>query len=168
MKKVEVPSEVFQREDGRWCKPCPSCGVMQDYLRKNYAVESFRLQKTCKKCSNRKTENCSRGFVGPIRVSWFNKAKLQASLRNLKFDITIEFLLDLYYKQDKKCALSGLPIGWEDVGAKHSASIDRIDSSLGYLESNIQLVHKDLNMMKQSFSNDYFIQLCMAVADEHI
>lgn len=168
MKALELPPEVFQREDGRWCKPCPSCGEMQDYLRRNYAIESFRLGKICKKCSNRKTENSNRGYVGPVRVSWFNKARAQAKLRNLSFDISIEFIADLYAKQNKKCALSGIPIGWEDIGTTHLASIDRIDSSLGYLKSNVQLVHKDINMMKQSFSNDYFIQLCMAVADENI
>lgn len=167
MKILELPKEVYKGEDGRWYKPCPSCGEIQSYLRKNYAIESFNLKKACKKCSNRKTKNCHRGYVGPVRVSWFTKFKNQAALRNYAFDITIEFIAALYDRQNKKCALSGLPIGWEDLGMAHSASIDRIDSKLGYIENNVQLVHKDINMMKQQFDNDYFIQLCMAVADEN-
>lgn len=167
MKALELPSEVYKKDDGRWYKPCPSCKEEQSYLRRNYAIESFLLGKTCKKCSNRKTENCHRGYVGPVRVSWFNKFKTQAELRKYSFDITVEFISDMYTAQKGKCALSGLPIGWEDVGTTHSASIDRIDSSIGYTQNNVQLVHKDINMMKQQFDNDYFIQLCMAVADEN-
>jgi hypothetical protein len=167
MKALELPKEVYKREDGRWCKPCPSCGELQSYLRRNYAIESYKLQKVCKKCSNRKTENCHRGFVGHIRVSWFNKFKTQAELRNHTFAITIEDVLKLYTMQQHKCSLSGMPIGWASVGNDHSASIDRIDSTKGYTVNNIQLVHKDINMMKQQFSNDYFILMCMAVADEN-
>jgi hypothetical protein len=66
--------------------------------------------------------------------------------------------------QDFRCALSGWPIGWSDVGAIHTASIDRVDSSLGYVVGNIQIVHKDVNMAKQQFTQDYFLVLCAAVA----
>ena len=167
MKKLELPSEVHQKNDGRWYKPCPSCGAEQSYLRRNYAIESFKLKKVCKKCSNRKTENSRRGYEGPVRISWFNKFKTQADLRNYEFAISALDIANMYYNQKGRCALSGIPIGWEEVGTIHSVSIDRIDSSKGYLLDNIQLVHKDINMMKQQFDNDYFIQLCMAVADEN-
>ena len=40
---------VVKGEDGRFYKPCPSCGEMQSYLRKNYAEESLKLGKVCKK-----------------------------------------------------------------------------------------------------------------------
>lgn len=45
-------------------------------------------------------------------------------------------------------------------------SIDRIDSSFGYLKENIQLVDKRVNMMKQSYSQEEFILVCKAVADK--
>lgn len=164
---LELPKEVYQGTDKRWYKPCASCGELQSYLRRNYAIESFLLAKSCKKCSNRQTDNCHRGYEGPVRISWFTKFKTQAQLRNYEFTITIEDIVTMYEHQNKKCKLSGVPIGWEDIGTKHSASIDRIDSKKGYTVDNVQLVHKDINMMKQQFSNDYFIQLCMAVADEN-
>ena len=63
----------------------------------------------------------------------------------------------LYIDQNKTCALSGLEIGWAEVGQDHTASIDRIDSTKGYTLRNIQLVHKDINMMKQQYTNQYFI-----------
>lgn len=44
-----------------------------------------------------------------------------------------------------------------------SRSIDRIDSSVGYVEGNMQWVHKDVNRMKQEFSESYFIETCRLV-----
>jgi hypothetical protein len=152
--------------DGRWYKPCPSCGVIQSYLRKNYAEESLKLQKECKSCSNKKTENCSRGFYKDIRLSWFNKFKTQSEIRGLKFDITPQYLWQIYIDQDYRCSLTGWPIGWAELGNNHTASIDRIDSNYGYIKGNIQLLHKDVNMAKQQYSQEYFIQMCLAIADK--
>lgn len=165
-KAIELPKEVYQREDGRWCKPCPECGEMQDYLRRNYAIESFRLRKACKKCSNRKNENCHRGFYGEIRKSWWDKTSWHAEHRHLDFSITPEYVQSLWEKNNKKCALSGIPIDWQGTNSEITASIDRINSSKGYIEGNVQVVHKHINMMKQAYDNNYFIQLCMAVAEE--
>lgn len=164
---LELPKEVFQREDGRWCKPCPECGEMQDYLRRNYAIQSFLAKKTCKKCSNRKTENCHRGFINSIRKSWWDKTEWHAKHRSLEFSITPEYIENLWKSQNKSCNLSGLPVSWEGVNADITASIDRIDSSKGYVEGNVQVVHKHINMMKQQYDNNYFIELCQLVADKH-
>ena len=162
----EAYMSVTKGLDGRWYKPCVSCGEMQSYLRKNYAVASLNLNKECKACSNKKTDNCHRGFYENIRTSWFHSKKLSANNRNLEFSILIDELWDIYLKQNKKCALSGIDIGWEKVGQKHTASIDRIDSSIGYIKENIQLVHKDVNFMKQNFDQNYFITMCKAIANK--
>lgn len=157
---------IQKRQDGRWIKPCPSCGDMQDYLRKNYAQQSLDLNKTCKKCSNRTTENSHRGMYNLIRLSWFTKSEKGAALRGLIFNITIEDIWFMYTAQEGRCALSGISIGWSEVGSIHTASIDRIDSSKGYIKENVQLLHKDVNFMKQQYSQEYFIEICKAVADK--
>ena len=161
---VDTSETVHQREDGRWVKPCPNCGELQDYSRKNYAVESARLGKICKPCSNRATENNHRGFFYLIRLSWFYKVKVSAETRGINFDLTLEDVWFMYTAQEGRCALSGMPIGWAEVGPLHTASIDRIDSAAGYTAGNCQLLHKDVNMMKQSFPQPYFIEVCAAIA----
>lgn len=158
--------EVTQREDGRWQKPCPECGEMQDYLRRNYAVMSAQVGKLCKKCSNRKTENSHRGLYHDIRISWFQKFRISAEIRKIDFYLTIDDVWKIYIDQNKQCALSGLPVGWASVGSIHTASLDRIDSSKPYTVDNTQIVHKDINMMKQAFSQEHFIKMCAAVADK--
>lgn len=165
MEALDLPEQVYKRNDGRWCKPCVSCGVEQDYLRKNYAIQSFLLSKECKACSNKRTENCRRGMFHDIRVSWFNKFRIFAGLRMLEWRLTLDDVWDLYCKQKGVCNLSGLPISWSVVGPTHTASLDRIDSGKGYTLDNVQLVHKDVNMMKQAFKQDHFIAVCCAIAE---
>ena len=160
--------EVFKGPDNRWYKPCFECGEMQSYLRKNYAEESLRLNKTCKKCSNRKNENSHRGWHRGVRISWFNKYKLQAEIRNYEFTITLDYVADLMEKQNFKCALTKKDISFPENGTPSDgsmlASIDRIDSSKGYVPGNIQIILKKVNMMKQQYSQEEFIEMCKLVA----
>lgn len=155
---------VIEKVNGRYTKPCPECGEIQSYLRISYAKKSLELKKVCKKCSNRKTENSHRGYYHDIPITWFNKFLTSSECRNIEFNIKIEDVYDLFLKQNKKCALSGIDLYFEPYGLKHIISIDRIDSSKGYIIDNIQLIHKDLNFMKQSFSQEHFINMCKLVA----
>jgi len=107
-----------------------------------------------------------RGHKG-VGLRYFNRVKLNASKRNIEFNITIEEAGDLLEDQDYKCAMTG----WDIVAPKArtltegSASIDRIDSSKGYVAGNIQWVHKDINKLKGVFSDEYLIEMCQAIAD---
>jgi hypothetical protein len=88
---------------------------IQSYLRKNYAEESLRLKKLCKKCSNQKTENCHRGWHRGIRISWFNKFKVSAETRGLEWVLSMDDVADLYEKQKGKCALTGWDITFPEI-----------------------------------------------------
>lgn len=159
--------EVIKLENGRYAKLCPCCGVQQTYLRKNYAKLSLKEGKTCKSCSNKTTENSHRGWHRGVRVSWYNKFETSAKLRGLTWELTIDDVADLLDKQEGKCALTGWDIEFPESGhaQKAPASIDRINSSLGYVLGNVQLLTRHVNMMKQAYDNDYFIEVCKAVAN---
>jgi hypothetical protein len=141
---------------------------MQSYLRKNYAEESLRLNKECKACSNKHVDNCHRGWHRGIRISWFNQFKAGAELRGLIWDLSLDDLADLYEEQKQRCALTDLDIAFPLVGhpQKALASIDRIDSKKGYTKDNVQLVTRQVNMMKQAYDQDMFIATCIAVANK--
>lgn len=147
----------------RYTKNCPDCGAEQSYGRKDHYKQAVKGNWKCKKCSN--STNNFAGKYNDIPVTWFNIKMKSGLSRGYQWELTIEFLWELYLKQDGKCALSGLPIGWSEIGLTATASIDRVDSSEGYLVENVQLVHKDVNFMKQQYSQEYFIEVCKAVAD---
>lgn len=92
-----------------------------------------------------------------------------ARLRNKEFKITIEFIWRLYLKQNRKCALTGIEIVMDTPTNRviNSASLDRIDSSKGYTEDNVQWVLDEINFMKCALSQDKFISLCQKVANYH-
>ena len=105
----------------------------------------------------------------------FGRIRLGAINRNINFDVTIEQIQDLYEKQNKKCALSGIDIylAKSHVRAKNglepysTASLDRIDSTKGYTIDNIQWIHKNINIMKSSISQEYFLNVCTLIADHN-
>lgn len=105
---------------------------------------------------------------------FFADKKKKAHQRNYEFEITIEEVWDLFIKQNRKCALSGMDIGFPkrysdnpDKKEYPTASIDRIDSNKGYTTDNIQWVHKHINIMKNVYSENYFIEMCRNVVNTH-
>jgi len=96
-----------------------------------------------------------------------NGSKLNNKTRKPKeLNITIEYAWDIFISQERRCALSGLELAFPKVSKDKNwtASLDRIDSSKGYVEGNVQWVHKDVNIMKNKFDNQYFINMCKKIA----
>jgi len=73
----------------------------------------------------------------------------------------------LYERQNRKCAISGLPIVFGKHNTETTASLDRIDSAIGYEKDNIQWVHKDVNIMKNIFPLEYFLGMCKKITDKY-
>lgn len=103
---------------------------------------------------------------GDISGKIWGEIKNKACTRNIEFNLSIEFAWELYLKQNRLCALTNWPIIFVNgkSSLKRTASLDRIDNRVGYLEHNVQWVHKDVNHSKWVFDQDYFIKLCKAVA----
>jgi hypothetical protein len=117
-----------------------------------------------------RTNNCGcapRGKwqgVGQVSKTYFHRTARNARVRGLDFQVSLSYLANLYEKQEGKCALTGLPIPFGKRTAHQSeASLDRVDSTKGYVEGNVQWVHKDVNKMKMDFTTERFLELCALV-----
>lgn len=80
---------------------------------------------------------------------------------------------NLFLQQNKKCALSGIDIQFAKKTGKDwykntTASLDRINSKLGYNLNNVQWVHKHVNFMKLQTPNDEFIKWCYLITQRNI
>lgn len=112
-----------------------------------------------------------KGYKG-ISGDYWRNIQQAGEAKGLGFDLTLEFLWNLFEKQKGLCALSGLPLRFacglgepsRQEHKKRTASLDRIDSSRGYLQGNVQWVHKAINQMKSNRTDEEFIDLCRAVA----
>lgn len=118
------------------------------------------------KMYNTKSQSFAWKGHGEISKSFFNSIRENAKTRKLKFDITIEFIWELFLQQGRKCKLTGLDLifATKSNTFDRTASLDRIDSSKGYIEGNVQWVHKDVNYMKQEYIQKDFINMCKLVA----
>jgi len=158
--------EVFKDSLGRWRAKCScSCGT-SDTVRRLDSVISLKVVSCGCGSKNRPLMqgpgNPSFKGCREIRAAFIHELKRSAKRRDLHYDLTKEFLWKLYKAQDKRCSLSGLPIGFSriDYPQETTASLDRVDSSKGYLKDNVQWVHKDVNRMKGAFDQGCFLKLC--------
>jgi hypothetical protein len=102
---------------------------------------------------------------GEIPGGYFGSIRLGAVSRGIQFDIIIEQIWDLFVKQEKKCALTGLDLSFKRNSK--TASLDRIDSKQGYFIDNLQWVHKAIQRMKNAYSQTEYIKFCKLVAEYH-
>lgn len=130
---------------------------------------NFR-RRQCAKCARKGGVNHPlREGHKDISGKMWRKIVSGAKVRELDFEITIEYISDLLESQNWTCALSGLPIHLPEDSRAHdqgewTASLDRIDSTKGYVVGNVQWVHKHINWMKNAYPEEYFIDLCKHVA----
>ncbi len=146
----------------RYFKNCSGCGAEQSYGRLDHYKSSIKGDWKCKSCAN--FTNNFKGKLESMPYTWFEMKRKSGISRGLDWDLEPKDIIELYNNQNKKCALTNWDIGWEDKGLTATISIDRIDSSKGYIKENIQLLHKDVNMAKQQYSQKYFIDMCLAVS----
>ena len=88
----------------------------------------------------------------------YTKMKKQAEKRHHDFLLTKEYLWNLYIQQNKKCAITG-----DELPILSKASLDRIDSSKGYIEGNVQWVTKQANLSKHIMSMKELYEFCKKV-----
>ena len=131
--------------------------------------------KRCSKCRMSNSANLlnsegsmnvktAKGNHHTITNQWWSRIRQRSKAANLELDLDLDYLWSIYIAQDMKCNLTGLKIDFTlDVSDDLYPSPDRIDSSVGYVEGNIQLVRKSVNFMKGTLSQDEFIALCTLV-----
>ena len=84
---------------------------------------------------------------------------LKAQLNDIdEYEIDLDYVMGLWESQEGKCALSELPMKYE-FDDLCSVSIDRVDSSLGYVPGNVQLVCQWVNRAKNTSSDSDFRSL---------
>jgi len=118
--------------------------------------------------------------IGNLSKTQYSKYKWSAKKRNIEWskEITLDYLWNLFLEQEGKCALSGLDLkitgdDHEPITNKNgnintnldlTASLDRIDSGIGYVIGNLQWVHVRVNFMKNTYNQEEFIDMCIKIA----
>lgn len=158
--QVEKPrDEGFERtKTGHYrlvCRPCRA-----DYMRNKNII--FREQFGVSYHTFAKGL-CAENFIRDLH----RVAKRRAYDKRRQFELSFDFLLDLWTKQEGKCALSGVPMTFI-VGKKKvptNITIDRINSSVGYIPGNVHLVCYIANIMKNVLTMEEFYLWCSRIVE---
>ncbi len=118
----------------------------------NYKYNIFR----CKKCD-------SLGalwwhYRHPIKAM-LKDAKVHARNQKIFFDLSLENLFKKLKYQKNRCKYTGEKFSL----VKNRPSLDQIIPKSGYTSKNVQVVLKEVNIMKSNFSEDYFLNLIRLV-----
>lgn len=157
-----ISEDVGKSSDGkRTFKVKCDCGC-ENEVRASHLISG--RSKSCKSCASKRTAKhhpppvVFKG-VGGLSKTHYSGIRLGAERRGIDFNVSIEFLWNLFIKQNGLCALSSVPIvllpliknsnvDWDVI----TASLDRIDNSRGYEEDNVWWVHKEANRIKNNYS----------------
>ena len=180
-KQVRVIEDITGRSFGSWkvieqidnrkvkCECQCFNKTLATITRSNLFGGNCNMCRFCRRATNSKKQWTGFGEISGHRWAAIKQC---ASKRALDFNITIEYVWDLFQRQNGVCALSGMEIGFKQPFSKSritgivgddTASLDRIDSSKGYIQGNVQWVHKDLQKMKWDFNEQYFLEVCRKV-----
>lgn len=149
---------VYKNSKDKWCSTCSVCGCEQAYTRYDHARQSTLAGWRCKKCVAKDKGFSANSAVGN-KQRLYNKFRKSANSRRIEWNLTLKEFASSF---NGFCALTGWPIDMS-YGIDN-ASLDRIDSSKGYAKDNIQWVHTMVNMSKNRYNQQKFVEMCIAVA----
>ena len=127
---------------------------------------------SCKKCNNEQSRNyqATKRNDNDNSFRWYARAtdirrRCKYDGRECSKDLT-NILRGLWDKQNGLCYYTGLPMtNTNDYhsGNPNVATVDRIDSSKGYIEGNVVLCCSIVNRMKQNMSITELVNMCKII-----
>lgn len=165
---IQYIEPAKSRGKNRWkCKcDCGKESIVQD----NHLTSGRTKSCGCLHKRKGKDSPFFKGFE-ELPMDYFSQVRRNSEKRKKEFSITIEDAWNQFIKQNKKCALTGIELSFNgtvkdnknSITSKRNASLDRINSSKGYIKENIQWIHKDVNIMKNDLDEKDFFYYCKLI-----
>lgn len=144
----------------QWKVQCCKCNATTRWIESSELIDrngSFM----CYKCAQKERGERNRiqnGGTKYLSINRYHRWERSAKKRNYIFSVSIQYLTELYLLQNKKCAITG-----EFLPNLEKASLDRIDSTQGYIEGNVQWVTVQANLSKHIMNMDELYNFCKNV-----
>lgn len=136
---------------------------------------SVAQNKVCPNCQNnqinKNSKNCRtcRFLLKTNKDEYFGfreflrRQKDKTRQKHGATDLTLEYLKNLFEKQNGTCIYSKVVLTLPHYHKKnnpiYTASLDRIDSSKGYIQGNVQFISIAMNHMKNSMTHEQTLEL---------
>jgi hypothetical protein len=171
-------------------KRCKECNKITNSRYKNKNPNYFK-EKSILAYKKRKTENSNynvdryskyREQYLKRRKEWssseygrlydmFSAARTRATKKNLEFDLTPDFVFEMYNNQNGLCSLTGLKLDTQlklnNVNYNpYAPSLDRIDANKGYTKENVRVVSVIANLSLNGFGDVVFDEMCRSYVNK--
>lgn len=153
-----IDGPIYKNHTAYYKVKC-DCGTEQLMLPVNL-LDSTRLFQ-CEKCAQKERAlktTLSNGRIGDLTLTEHTRLRKSAEKRGYVFAVSIEYLWNLFKKQKQICAITG-----DYIPNIKEASLDRIDSSKGYIEGNVQWVTYQANVSKHTMTMPQLYVFCKKV-----
>ena len=171
---TKVLSFLYHKNDQSYymCQ-CTNCG--HEFRQDGYSTRIGR--QGCKHCRKKSTWNplvAKEPYeIGLLtRLWWAKRVIAVVSVRqkrnpSFEYTITMQDAWEKFLEQDGKCKYTKLKLEFPKNSTGGTASLDRIDSSKGYIKGNIQWVHCVINTMKSDLKEEDFKKYCKLITDNN-
>ena len=180
--------EFYLRSNGRPRKECKSCRSLKNskyYINneetikqqvtyykkinvekiKQDAIEYYKTNKEKIREDQKAYQNSPRGRL----IHLLSDASSRSKTKKKRFDLDIDFLLEMFEKQNGKCILTDIDFSFEKPKNYRvdpwTISIDRIDSKLGYTKDNVRLVCTIVNFALNEWGEDVLRTMSKAIIE---
>ena len=160
---------------------CDNCGSNFDRESREIkrSISLGRRQFCSRECSGKNNHRHLDQYKGQGEIWKYSKNKLdkysgfrehnrRIRQRDPSSTVDSKYLYKIWEEQKGICPYTGIELEHPSIKKKNSiiktASLDRIDSSKGYVEKNLQFVSMAINFMKNSMSHEETIELCKIIA----
>ena len=174
----ECEKELYlakQWKDGKLL--CHDCGEYKDvsYFGRHSDMKLRDYHNgICKDCQVKRKKQIEPNKTSALRLKQvltqrYHGAKERAEKQGLEFNLTLDYLLELWNEQKGICALSGLQMTYERYNGRigTNISIDKIDRDRGYVMGNVQLVCMACNQIKSDLSEEEMYNFCKKIVEQY-
>jgi hypothetical protein len=147
-------------DEGYIISNCVSCCEMCNFMKGNLSVDIF-IQRTIHiSVFNKRME----GQIYPdsfkdVKQVSYNKYVMSAKKRNIPFEISKEYFDETITGPCYLCGKENTDV--------HKNGLDRLDSSIGYIESNVKSCCNNCNMLKNNYSLEFVLEKCLHISLVH-
>lgn len=134
-------------------KLCCTCKGWKPHSEFNVAIKSWDLMSgACRPCCSRNNKESYQKYQKINSIEGvFKNSRRAAKDRKREFDFSLEEIQAMWDNQQGICAYTGMPMNFTP-GDPWKTSLDRIDSSLGYIKGNVVLCGLRVNFMKRDLT----------------
>lgn len=166
-------AEMNEWKDGKLlCHYCMQYKSEDEFGNDGKHGVKIRNQKktVCKSCLTQRQKYHNHSLDNESKLDkclrWrYLAARDRAKRNNLDFDLTFEYIKELWNQQNGICALSGIQMTFllQDGRVPTNVSIDKINRLKGYVKGNVQLVCMACNQMKSDLTEDELYYFCQQI-----